>query len=248
MTLLLLAGIVQASDLVETTAATPASAVEEIGASRDGGGSSDGGKKKKKKKQGDDTADSVFDKGKLWGWGYRPYVTPGGGVAITDGGTSVSAGADVGIRYWKKNWKGNLAVGGSYLTGDVLNGYDIHAGNEFGRREKYWGLTAGLIGFYNGFIPKEGAKALDPSMGIDVPVDLIVGPKKYYAYGNITPSFLFNEARRVETLPFGDELEWGAGVGVNLKWITAELGFNQRITTIGTINTPTLTLQVSGLD
>lgn len=247
MTVLLLTGIVSAAE-VEGPVAPPDVTVESVGAEKGGGSSSGSGGGGKKKKNNDGDGGKTFEKGKIWGWTYRPYVTPGGGVAITDGGTSIAAGADVGVRYWKKNWAGDLAVGASYTTGDILNGYDIHAGNEFGRREKYWGLSAGLIGFYNGYVPKDGGKALEPSVGLDVPVSLTLGPRKYYAYGNITPSFLFNEDRHVESLPFGDELEWGVGAGLKLSWINAELGFNQRITAVGTINTPTLTVSVSGLD
>lgn len=244
MTLLLMSGLVLAAE-AEGPPAPPVVATEEIGASRGSGSSDSGGNKSKNNA---DSGSKTFEKGKLWGWTYRPYVTPGGGVAITNGGTSIVAGADVGVKYWKKNWAGNLSVGASYATGDILNGYDIHAGNEFGRREKYWGLSAGLIGFYNGYTSTSSGVALDPSIGLDVPVELTLGPRKYYAYANVTPSFLFNEDRHVESLPFGDELEWGVGAGIKLKWINAELGFNQRITTVGTINTPTLILSISGLD
>ncbi len=246
MTLLLLAGMVHAAN-VEGPVEAPVPATEELGASRDGGSSSGSGSGTKKN-SGDADGGTSFKKGKLWGWTYRPYVTPGGGLSIGDGGTAVTGAVDVGIRYWKSKWKGDLSAGGSYTTGDLLNGYDVHVGNEFGRREKWWGLSAGLMGFYNGYISADETQSLDPSVGLDIPVELTLGPKKYYVFGTITPSFLLNQERHVKTLPFGDELEWGVGAGLKLKWINAEVGFNQRITTVGTINTPTVSVSISGLD
>lgn len=249
MTWLLLAGLVQAAELdVGTT--LPA---EEFGTSKDGGSSSGSSGSGSGTKDGGGSGSgngTSFKKGKLWGWTYRPYVAPGGGLAIANGGTAITGGADVGIKYWKKNWKGDLTAGGSYTTGSVLNGYDVHVGNEFGRREKWWGLTAGLIGFYNGYVAEDttAATTLEPSLGLDVPVEVTLGPRKYYVYGGVTPSFLFNKDRHVPGLPFGDELEWGVGAGLKLKWINAEVGFTSRITTVGTINTPTVSLSIAGLD
>jgi hypothetical protein len=204
--------------------------------------------KKKKKKKDDDSGGATSKKGKLWGWTYRPYVSPGGGVNIANGGAAVTGAVDVGVRYHKDNWKGDLQLGGAYTTGAALNGWDVHAGNEFGRREKWWGLTAGLVGFYNQYLDEDGKKSLDPSIGLDVPIEATVGPRKYYGFAGVTPSFLFNKDRHVASLPFGDELEWNVGAGLKLKWITAEVGFAQRITTIGTINTPTISVSISGLD
>jgi hypothetical protein len=245
MSFLLLVGLASAGE-VDGDALVPVAA-EEIGASKDSGSSSNSSGSSKKKNSSD-SGDTTFDKGKLWGWTYRPYVTPGGGLTIANGGTSVTGAVDVGVRYWKSKWKGDLSAGGSYTSGSALSGYDVHGGNEFGRREKWWGASVGLVLFYNGYLATDTTAALDPSGGLDIPVELTLGPKKYYVYGGVTPSFLFNKTRHVDTLPFGDELEWEVGAGLKLKWITAEAGFNQRITTVGVINTPTISLSISGLD
>jgi hypothetical protein len=252
--LLLLAGALQAADevqVVEGPQPAAESSGESFGASRDTGSSSSSGSGKKKdgknSKKDSSSSGSFFKKGKLWGWRYQPYVTPGGGLSITGGGTAIVGGADVGVKYWKKQWQGNLTAGGSYTTGDALTGYDIHGGNEFGRREKWWGVTAGAMLFYNGYVADNG-DALDPSAGLEVPVEVILGPKKYYLYGGVAPAWLFEETRHTSTLPFGDELEWSVGGGLNLKWITAEVGFNQRITSVGVINTPVISLSLSDFD
>jgi hypothetical protein len=244
MTFLLLAGAVEAATVEGPVEAPVSHAEDQFGATKDSGST-----KGSTKSSSSSTTDAkTFKKGKILGWTYRPYVTPGGGLAIANGGTAITGAVDVGARYWKKSWKGDLSVGGSYTTGTALSGYDIHGGNEFGRREKYWGASLGLVLFYNGYLATETSEALDPSAGLDVPVELTLGPKKYYAYGTITPSWLFNETRHTDTLPFGDELEWGVGAGLKLKWITAEAGFTSRITSIGVINTPTISVSISGLD
>jgi hypothetical protein len=192
-----------------------------------------GGKGKKGKKK------------KILGWSYQPYVAPGGGARIdSTNGVAVEAGADVGVKYWKENWTGDLYAGGTYATGESYSGYEIHVGDAMGRREKYWGVTLGVEGFYDGYLDTDGSTILAPSIGVDIPLTLIVGPKKYYAYGGVTPSWLADRSRHVDSLPFGDELEWNAGVGLKLEGIRVKAGFAQRITVAGTINTPTLSVDI----
>lgn len=241
MTLVLLVGMVQAAGMDAPIELPVPPAEESVGASKDSdapASSSDSGSKK------DAELPTLFKKGKIWGWNYRPYVSPGGGLTIGSGGASVTGGADVGVKYWRKEWNGDLSAGGSYTSGTALTGYDMHLGNEFGRREKWWGVSLGAFGFYNFYATTEATTSLEPSIGLDVPLQLTLGPKKYYAWGSITPSFLLNQDRHVPGLPFGDELEWGVGVGVKLKWITAEAGFTSRITAVGVINTPTISLSL----
>lgn len=245
MSSLLLSALVHVAQADEAVFG-PEPVSEEFGASRDGGSSSGG--KKKNKDKGKDSSDekNTFQKGKIWGWHYRPYVTPGGGLTIGGGGTAITGAVDVGARYWKEKWRGDLQLGGSYTTGSALDGYDVHLGNEFGRREEWWGVTLGGLLFYNTY--SSGNKTLDPALGLDVPLEVTLGPKKYYLFGGVTPSFIFNEDRHVKGLPFGDEFEWQVGAGLHLKWITAQVAYTSRITTIGTINTPTISVSIAGAD
>ncbi|MFZ5480057.1 MAG: hypothetical protein ACOZNI_25050 [Myxococcota bacterium] len=180
---------------------------------------------------------------KFMGWSYKPYVSPGGGARITSGNeVAIEAGADVGVKYWRDNWVGNLYAGGTYATGASYSGYELHVGDTFGRREKFWGLGIGVEGFYDGYFDADGGNVLAPSFGVDIPLELTLGPKKYYVYGGVTPSFLSNRSRHVDTLPFGDELEWEVGAGLKLEGVRVRAGFAQRITVAGTINTPTLSV------
>lgn len=184
---------------------------------------------------------------KIWGWRYQPYVMPGGGVTINSSVTSVNAGVDVGIDYWRKKWVGNLYAGGAYTTGEGLNGYEVHLGDVMGQRQKYWGLTGGLELVYNGYTYADGSSAMKPAGGLNIPIELVVGPKKYYAFAGVTPGFFTDRSRNAEVAGIFHELEWHAGAGANLKWVTGELGIAQSITSAGVTWTPTLSLNISGL-
>lgn len=229
---------------------------------RSGGSSSSGsssGSSKNNSNSKSNSSDGIFAKGKIGKWNYQPYVTPGGGVQINtsnsgDTATSIVAGVDVGVKYWRKDWAGDLYAGGSYTTGDGLNGYDLHLGDATGIRDKYWGATLGLEGFYNGYLYSNGSSAMKPSAGVAIPVELTAGPKEYYAFGGVTPSFLADASRRVDwsdpaydgAFGFGNEFEWHAGVGIKLKGVSGELGFAQSVTVAGVQNTPTVALSVTG--
>jgi hypothetical protein len=191
---------------------------------------------------GSDISDFVgksFAKGKIGKWTYQPYVAPGGGVQIGTSGdtTSIVAGVDVGVKYWRKRWTGDLYVGGSYATGDSLNGYELHLGDQMGRREKYWGLEGGLEVIYSGYTYANGSNAMKPSIGAGVPIDLTVGPSKYYLFVGATPMYFAEQSR-------GLEGEWHVGAAARLDWLTGSIGFTQYRSAAGVQNTPTLTIGV----
>lgn len=209
--------------------------------------SSDGGEKKS---SGDD--ETVFEKHKLGGgWFWQPYVTPGGGVQIytdngdgkgDDSGTSAVAKVDAGIKYWKKRVKGDVFAGVSYTTGAGLVGFDVHAGDTLGYRTKYIGASLGGVAFYNAYNDATGHEVLAPAAGVEVPLEVTVGPRKYYAFGGATPAWVFEKSRHADDALLGDEFEWHAGAGVNFKAFDAEISYISRTTAAGTTSTPTLTV------
>lgn len=216
--------------------------------SSSGGGSSNGNNNNGAAAE---TPSKLFKVQKLGKWKYQFYVLPGAGAQINGSTSAVSAGADVGVKYWRKEWKGDAAVGASILTGTGVNGYDVHLGNIFGRREKYWGITGGLDGFYNAVTYDDpGYTDLAPSAGVGIPVELTVGPKKYYLQAGIEPAFLSDRSRWVRwdapaydgAFGFGNEFTWHVAAGLNIEGINGEIGFAQSVTAAGIINTPTLTL------
>lgn len=191
----------------------------------------------------DDEVGKIFKIGKIGKWKYQPYVAPGGGVQIDTGNggttTSIVAGADVGVRYWRKKWTGDLYLGGTYTTGDSLNGWELHLGDQMGRREKMWGIEGGLEAIYAGYTYADGTSAMKPSFGVGVPVDLTVGPKEVYGFAGVQPNYFVDQSR-------GLELEWRVGIAANLSWITGTLAFTQYRSAAGVQNTPTLTIGVGG--
>ncbi len=202
--------------------------------------------------------ETIFEKHKLrGGWFWQPYVTPGGGVQINtsnadDGtvtatedsvsGTSAVAKVDAGIKYWKKKVKGDVFAGVSYTTGAGLNGFDVHAGDTIGYRTKYIGASIGGVAFYNAYSDSTGKEVLAPAAGVQVPVEVTVGPRKYYAFGGAAPAWLFEPSRHAEDALLGDEFEWSVGAGVNFKAFDAEVSYVSRTTAAGTTGTPTLTV------
>lgn len=211
------------------------------GSSRSGGstsGTSSGTKSETKSTSGGEKG----KKKKFMGWTWQPYVAPGGGAQIDASGTSIVAGAEAGIYYWKKKWTGNLYVGGDYVTG-TTTGYEARLGNTIGRREKYWGLDGGLELMYNGYSSGGAGFELDPSAGLAVPVKLTVGPKKVYGFAGVAPAILFTQTRSAPSLPAPiDELEWTVGAGMKWKGIRGEVSYTSLITASGTVATPAVSL------
>ncbi len=206
-------------------------------------------KSKSKDKKKDDTkkSDSEYTgkmKGKILGMNWEPYVQPNGGVQIDASTTAITAGADAGIRYWKKKLQGDLYVGGSYITAENLSGYDVHLGDQTGYRAKYWGAGGGVEVTYNGQTnTKTGKDVLAPALGAKIPVEIVVGPKKFYGKAGVTPAWYFDDSRKATAggpVPLGDEFEWHAAAGLKWEQFKGEIGFAQLITPVGTYNTPTL--------
>ncbi|HND33247.1 MAG TPA: hypothetical protein PLA94_24785, partial [Myxococcota bacterium] len=125
--------MVFADDAAPTDAAGPEQA--ERTASLKGGGSNNSGNNNNNnngKKNNEEDVGKVFKTMRVGEWRLKPYVRPGGGVQIGAGNdgavASVVAGADVGLRHWKKPWTGDAFVGASYTAGSSLNGLEIHLG------------------------------------------------------------------------------------------------------------------------
>lgn len=214
---------------------------DEGGAGRSSSGDDGGGKKK----DGDGGQGKKGEKRKVLGWTIQPYVSPGGGVQIDASGTSVVAGVDVGVIHRKGKAQGDLYAGIDYTTGSNLSGYDLHAGESMAYKQKYWTAGAGLEFLYNGYKSTDGSFDLDPSAGVAVPVRVKVGPKKYYAFGEVAPALYFAKSRSAGIGPF-DELSWTGGAGIRLGGIRAEGSYSQVITARGVISTPALSVTWDG--
>ena len=193
-----------------------------------------------KKKKDDDT---------VLGFEIEPYVEPGGGLQIdSSGDMAVTAGADVGVRYTKKKFIGDLYLGGAYITGEGVSGYDVHLGNNLAYRAKYYGIGGGLALTYNGQTNTlTGKDIFAPALGLKVPVEATIGPKKYYGLLGVTPAWYFDEARKPAEgeVPLGDEFEWHIGAGLKIDQFKAQAGYSMVFTSNGTYSVPTLTVGYS---
>lgn len=198
-------------------------------------GSTSTGKNKKKKK-----------KATFLGLTLEPYVEPGGGVQIDSGDNlAAKAGADVGVRYTKDKLAGDLYIGGSYLTGEGISGYDAHLGNDLSFRDKYFGIGGGLALEYNAQTNTlTGKDIFAPSLGVKIPVEATVGPKDYYGLLGVTPAWYFDEARKPAEgqVPLGDEFEWHVAAGLLVGEFKLQAGYSMVFTSNGTYSVPVLTV------
>ena len=200
--------------------------------------------KSAKKKDSDDEEESEkYKKRKFKGWTYQPFIQPGGGLQIQTSGedtaTSVVGGADVGVKYWKRKWVGTLYLGGTYTTGAALTGFEAHLGNDFGYRDKFWGLSAGLAGVYSAY------DSLPAAAGAEVPVRVTAGPKRIYGFFGVAPVWYFEKGRHANGAPIGDEFTYEFGAGANLKGFHAEAAYVTTITRAGTFSTPTISIGIN---
>ena len=233
---------------------TPTEEVTAGGGGGTGGGKakSGGGKKKKSGTGGsrgggtgsgadadkeEDTGDiKLFKKHKLGKWKYQGYVMPGAGVKIDTGGSETEGGdssvggafgADVGIKLWRKKWRGNLGIGGDYSMSSAYKGYEGRGGGTIGNRQKYWGADVGLELFYNAytFTDVAGSTAaatandIEGAPGISIPLMVTLGPKDLYGVLGVKPSFPIGSDRGGA----GQNIAYVAGIGADLGGLSGQL-------------------------
>lgn len=138
----------------------------------------------------------------------------------------------------KDLWSGQARVAGSVWTGAGGYGFEVKAGPMWTPRLKWFGARVGLDPFWNQF--ESPVFVLPATFGVDLPVDLILGPRKAYVLAGVTPAWVANPARRVDwetadgLVPIGHEAEWRLGIGLTLGRFTVALTFSQRTTVLGT--------------
>lgn len=175
----------------------------------------------------------LFKKHKIGKWKYQGYVQPGAGVKIDTGGDSAEGdssvggafGADVGVKLWRKKWRGNLGIGGDFSKSSDYSGYEIRGGGTFGNRQKYWGADLGLELFYNAytFADTPGAVAaandIEGAPGVSLPIQVVVGPKDLYGLVGIKPSFAIGADRGGAA----ENMTYVVGVGANVGGLNGQV-------------------------
>lgn len=177
-------------------------------------------------------------------WVEDPYLGPVAGVSTYayTGGTDLVTGLGVagGFRYHQR--RGPLegrsrAQGIYYFSSAGGGGYDVRFGSFIGPNRRFWAAETGLDLFYNQL--STPGLSYEPSVGLDWPIDLILGPRNFYALAGITTTWLQNPDRRVDwstsnETGFGHEFETRAGVGLGLRGISLRLVYSHRIHAWGT--------------
>ena len=268
--------MVFADDATPTDTASPETA--ERSSSLKGGGSNSGNNSNNGnngKKNNEEDVGKIFKTMRIGEWRLKPYVRPGGGVQIGSGKdgavASVVAGADVGLRHWKKPWAGDAFVGASYTAGSSLNGLEIHLGESFGARQNMWGISLGLTGFYDMYTSSAGQAKMESTGGVDIPLNVVIGPRTFYGYIGLTPTFVTNPDRQIKEgsivgtikscergvgaacganagmdFYIGHEFSWGLGLGLKTKTVVGALGIQHDINVAGSFWTPVVSLAWAG--
>lgn len=264
---------VMAADAVEPSGETAERSGFSSGSSNSGGKKNNNGNGNNNNNGLDDWGGKVFKTFKIGSWKFRPYIQPGGGVQIGSSNsgatTSVTAGANVGLKHWHKPWAGDALVGASFSTGSSQSGFEAHIGDTIGARMDMWGLNIGLTGTYDSYTTN--GTSLKPSFGLDIPVQLVVGPRTIYGFAGLTPTFQSNPARHLsdsfagnvkvcesgavganckgkshQEFFIGDEFSWTVGVGLKTKSIIGQLGVVHELNVSGSYWTPVVTLGWAG--
>jgi hypothetical protein len=175
------------------------------------------------------------------GWEVEPYWRPVAGLnAYSSGGSTwvgARMGATGGVYYWKSPLLGRTRATGSWTTGSGVSGLEFRLGSFMGPHQKYWGAEAGVDGFWNRFTA-DGVDVIPGSVGIDLPVNIHLGPQEFYGLAGITPAILFAPERRVDwsstdAFGFGHEFAWQLGVGAHLGRFGAALTYSHRVVATG---------------
>ncbi len=144
-------------------------------------------------------------------WEVAPYARPVGGISAFGEARAVTLGAQVGFVAWQP---GTLlatqtrAQAATHLYSGV-GGSDVRLGSFWVLWHEYFALMAGPDLCRNVF--RAGpTELLPPSVGLDLPLMLRLGPQELHVSAAVVPSWLANPDRRAD-LPLVHEFEWRAG-------------------------------------
>lgn len=177
-------------------------------------------------------------------WDPKPYIKPNLGFTLYgDGTTNASAvglGAQAGFTYFNSEdlgvpMAGRTRVSGTYqlvTSGGPGGGHDIRLGTFMGPQFKLASAELGLDVFHNGITL--GNYQLDNAVGLDIPLNVTLGPQQIYALAGITPTLVFDPDRHVnwkavDAFGFGHEFEWRVGAALNAGPIGLGLTYTRRV-------------------
>lgn len=184
-------------------------------------------------------------------WNPTPYLRPNFSFQLygTDAsiGTAVGAGALAGVRYFNDGdlpfpAAGRTRVGATALlptSGGSGWGHDVRLGSFFGPSWKLASAELGLDVFHNGLTI--GSYVLDRALGLDIPLNLTLGPEQIFLLAGATPTLMFDPDRQVDwsqvdAFGFGHEFEWRIGGAFQLPAVGFGITYTQRIIAPGVVS------------
>jgi hypothetical protein len=176
-------------------------------------------------------------------WQLEPYWRPVAGYSVfSSGGSTYTGGrlgATAGVRAWRAPLLARARVLGAYTTGGGgVSGLDLRLGGFLGPHWEYFGAEGGVDLFWDHY-QAAGVELLPASAGLDLPVNLHLGPDSFYGLAGVTPAILFAPERRVdwsstEAFGFGHEFAWQLGLGARLGRLGVNLLYSRRTIASGT--------------
>ncbi len=176
-------------------------------------------------------------------WTPKPYFRPilGFSSVVTSSSvyTGAQLGATAGLTYWRAPLMGRTRVLAAYYIGtSKVSGAELRLGTFMGPHFKLAGAEAGIDVFWDRFL-QDGDELLAPSVGIDFPVNVQLGPEVIYVMAGVCTAIMFNEERRVDwddrdAFGFGHEFGWQLGLGAKLGKVRAAAVYSQRQVVAGT--------------
>lgn len=178
--------------------------------------------------------------------GFQSITSEGGNLGISKLGLGIGAlfhDLDEGIL------SGQVRGAGSVLSGGGGLGFDARLGAFWAPRLEWGGGRLGVDVFYNTFT--QSVFAIPGTLGAEVPIDVILGPRNAFVVLGITPAMVANPERRVNwdeagVFGFGHEFEWRIGGGLTLGRYGVRIVFSQR-TSILTVNGIPYTATANGV-
>ena len=173
-------------------------------------------------------------------WKTRPYLSPNLVFSAIDSSAGsrlfAGIGGQGGFIMTQQDKTIPLTVrtraSGTWFVTSGGGGGDLRVGSFVGPNATLFSAEIGVDLFRNQFSSEDWT--LPRSIGIDLPINIVVGPELVQVVAGATPALLFNNSRRVDwsatdEFGFGDEFEWHVGGQIGLPIFGFGLTYTRRV-------------------
>ncbi len=165
-------------------------------------------------------------------WQAKPYGRPIGAMSSFGGARALTLGAEGGFIAMQPSslLATQTRAQVAYHLYPGGGGHDARLGSFWGPWHEFFSLMAGPDLFRNSF-RTDREVLLRPSLGLDLPVMVRLGPQELHVSAALVPSWLVAKDRRAD-LPVVHEFEWRVGLVVQGP-ISFGVYYSRRTTVFG---------------